>query len=61
MSGSIAKNYHESGDRWIVKGEIDLQDDGKITKDGEPIYYTKAEVDNLIQQLRDELSGGDGA
>jgi len=25
------------------------------------LYYTKAEVDNLIQQLRDELGGGDGS
>lgn len=35
--GSSAKNYLQSGDKWIIGGEIELVGDGQITKDGQPV------------------------
>lgn len=37
MSGSSAKNYLQSGDKWVIGGEIELVGEGVITKDGQPV------------------------
>lgn len=37
MAGSSAKNYLKNGEKWIISGEIELQGDGKVTKDGETL------------------------
>lgn len=37
MSGSSAKNYLQSGEKWVIGGEIELVGDGVITKDGQPV------------------------